>query len=86
MKVELYKHFGFLSLFSESGSHSVLPNSLSPHELYSAWNSPDQNTGVGSLSLLQGIFPTWNQTQVFCIAGGFFTSWGTREAQEYWSV
>ena len=22
------------------------------------WNSPDQNTRVGSLSLLQGIFPT----------------------------
>ena len=22
------------------------------------WNSPGQNTGVGSLSLLQGIFPT----------------------------
>ena len=22
------------------------------------WNSPDQNTGVGSLSLLQGFFPT----------------------------
>ena len=27
-------------------------------ELYSPWNSPGQNTGVGSLSLLQGIFPT----------------------------
>ena len=26
--------------------------------LYSQWNSPGQNTGVGSLSLLQGIFPT----------------------------
>ena len=26
--------------------------------IYSAWNSPGQNTGVGSLSLLQGIFPT----------------------------
>ena len=26
--------------------------------LYSPRNSPDQNTGVGSLSLLQGIFPT----------------------------
>ena len=28
----------------------------------SPWNSPGQNTGVGSLSLLQGIFPTkgWN--------------------------
>ena len=23
------------------------------------WDSPGQNTGVGSLSLLQGIFPTW---------------------------
>ena len=31
---------------------------------------PCQNTGVGSLSPLQGIFPTL----VSCIAGGFFTS------------
>ena len=31
---------------------------LRPHELYSPWNSPGQNTGMGSLSLLQGIFPT----------------------------
>ena len=38
-------------------SHSVVSNSLQPHGLYSPWNSPDQNTGVGSLSLLQGIFP-----------------------------
>ena len=28
------------------------------HRLYIPWNSPGQNTGVGSLSLLQGIFPT----------------------------
>ena len=26
-----------------------------------------------------------DQTQVSCIAGRFFTSWSTREAQEYWS-
>ena len=39
-------------------SCSVVSNSLRPHELYSPWNSPGQNTGVGSLSLLQGIFPT----------------------------
>ena len=32
--------------------------SLPSHGLYSPWNSPGQNTGVGSLSLLQGIFPT----------------------------
>jgi len=31
---------------------------LQPHDLYSPWNSLVQNTGVGSLSLLQGIFPT----------------------------
>ena len=43
--------------WSESESHSVVPDSLQPHELYSLWNSPGQNTGVGSLSLLQGIFP-----------------------------
>ena len=32
------------------------------------------DTGVGSLSLLQGIFPTQGPNQVLCIAGGFFTS------------
>ena len=31
---------------------------LWPHGLYSPRNSPGQNTGVGSLSLLQRIFPT----------------------------
>ena len=106
---------------SESESCSVVSNSLWPHGLYSPWNSPGQNTGVGSLSLLQGIFPTqesnpgllhcrwilyqlshkgsprilewvaypfssgssWprNQTEVSCIAGGFFTNWAMREAR-----
>ena len=31
---------------------------LWPHELYSPCNFPGKNTGVGSLSFLQGIFPT----------------------------
>ena len=43
---------------SESESRSVVSDSLQPHGLYSPWNSPGQNTGVGSLSLLQGLFPT----------------------------
>ena len=30
---------------------------LQPHGLYSPWNSPGQNTGVGSYSLLQGNLP-----------------------------
>ena len=86
---------------------------------WTPWNSPGKNTGVGSLSLLQGVFPTqelnpglpycrqifrqlshkgsprileWvafpffrgpsqprDWTQVSCTAGGFFTSWATRE-------
>ena len=43
---------------SESESCSVMSDSLRPHGLYTPWNSPGQDTGVGSLSLLQGIFPT----------------------------
>ena len=38
---------------SSSESCSVVSDSLGPHGLYSPWNSPGQNTGVGSLSLLQ---------------------------------
>ena len=41
-----------------SESQSVVSDSLRSHGLYSPWNSLGQNTGVGSLSLLQGIFPT----------------------------
>ena len=101
-------------------SHSVVSSSLGPHGLYSPWHPPGQNTGVGSRSILQGVFPThgsnpglphgkqilyplnhqgsprilgcvaypfssgssWprDQTSVSCIAGGFFSSWATREA------
>ena len=42
----------------ESESRSVMSNSLRPHGLYSPWNFLGQDTGVDSLSLLQGIFPT----------------------------
>ena len=46
------------SLGEVSESSSVVSDSLPPYGLYSPWNSPGQNTGVGSLSLLQGIFST----------------------------
>ena len=62
----------WLSPLTHSSSWSHRPNTLWkwkllscvrllwPHGLYlySPWNSPGQNTGVGSLSLLQEIFPT----------------------------
>ena len=35
-----------------------MSDSLQLHGLYSPWNPLSQNNGVGSLSLLQGIFPT----------------------------
>ena len=38
-------------------SCSVMSDYLWPHGLYSPWNSPGQNTGVGSLSLLPGDLP-----------------------------
>ena len=34
------------------------PTLCDPHGLYDLWSSPGQSTGVGSLSLLEGIFPT----------------------------
>ena len=40
----------------KSESRSVVSYSLPPHG--SPWNSPGQNTGVDSFSLLQEIFPT----------------------------
>ena len=59
---------------SEREIRSIVSSSLWTHGLYSPWNSPGQNTGVDSLSLLQGIFPT----QVSHTVGRFFISWATR--------
>ena len=42
----------------ERESRSVVSDSLRPQGLHSPWNSPGQNTRVGSPSLLQGIFQT----------------------------
>ena len=58
-----------------------MSNSLRPHGLYSPWNSPGQNTGMGSLSLLWGSSQPRDRTQVSHIAGGFFTTWSTRETK-----
>ena len=38
-----------------------------------------------AFSFSRGSSQSRDQTQVSHIAGGFFTSWATREAQEYWS-
>ena len=65
-------------------SRSVMSNSLQPHRLYSPWNSPGENTRVGSRSLLPspGDLPNPG-IELSHIAGRFFTSWATREPKEY---
>ena len=63
---EPWQHSAKLKKWSEvkwsevkwSENRSVMSDSLQPHGLYSTWNSPGQNTGLGSLSLHQRIFPT----------------------------
>ena len=45
-----------------SESCSVIADSLWPHGLYSPWNPPGQNTGVGSLSLLQKV--KWSEVNI----------------------
>ena len=84
------KRFGKRGTFLEVSFHlkglrTVSFLSLQLHELYSPWNSPGQNTKVDSLSLLWGSSQPRDRTQVSHIAGGLFTNWTTREAQEYWS-
>ena len=59
---------------NESESRSVVSDSLQPHRLYGPWNSPGQNTGARSLSLLQGIFPIQESNQGLLHAGRFFTN------------
>ena len=61
--ISIYYLFTFVSfilqlIILESERHWVVSDSMWPRGLYSPWNSPGQSTRVGSLSLLQGIFPT----------------------------
>jgi len=63
-----------------SESRSVVSDSLQHHGLYSPWPSPGQNTGVGSHSLLQEIFPTQGSNPGLQHCGQILYSWATREA------
>ena len=68
----LHWQVGFLPLappgktiiIHERESGSVVSDSLWPHGLHSPWNSPGHKAGVGSRSLLQGIFLTHRSNPV----------------------
>ena len=67
----------------KSESLSVVSDSLRPHGLNSPWESPGQNAEVGSLSLLQGIFPTQGSNPGLLYCRWILYQLSHREAQEY---
>ena len=56
-------------------SDTLRLHGLQPARLPCPWNSPGKNTGGGTYSLLQGIFPTQGLSRVSpALAGGLFTT------------
>ena len=73
-----------------SGSHFVevkvaQSDSLWLHELNSPWILQDRILEWAAVPFSRGSSQPRDQTQVSYTAGGFFTSWAIREAEEYWS-
>ena len=69
----------------KSESHSVTSSSLQPRGLYGPWNSLGQNVGVGSRSLLQGIFPIQELNPGLRHYRRILYQLSHQEDQEYWS-
>ena len=65
---------GCCSLVTKSCLLFCDPHGLQPTRLLCPWDFSGKNTGGGSHFLFQRIFLTLGQTQVFCIAGRFFTT------------
>ena len=59
---------------SESEGRSVTSDSLQPQGLYSPWNSAGRILEWVAIPFSRGPSQPRDQTQVFQIAGGFFTS------------
>ena len=55
------------------------------HGLYSPWNSPGQNTGRGSPSFLQGIFPTQGSNPGILHCRQILYQLSHKGSQGYWS-
>ena len=55
------------------------PRTMYPTSFLCPWDSPGKNTGVGGLSLLQGLFPTQASNLGLPHCSRHSTIWGTRE-------
>ena len=84
--VHWYSHYGE-RYESESESRSLVSDSLWPHGLYRlyilAWIIQAKILEWVAFPFSRGSSQPRDQIQVSLIAGRFFTSWATREAQEY---
>ena len=65
--------------------YSVVSDSLQPRGLYSPGILQARILEWVAFSFSRGSSHSRDPTKVFFIAGRFFTSWATREVQEYWS-
>ena len=63
----------------------TLCDPMGPSRLLCPWNSPVKNTGVGSHSLLKGIFSTQGSNPGLLHCRQILYQLSQREAQEYWS-
>ena len=68
------KNYCCCCLVASVVSNSVQPYGLQPSRLLCLWDSLGKSTRVGCHALLQGIFPTQDQTWVSCITGRFFAA------------
>ena len=69
--------YSLIQRISDTVKVKVASHSLLPHRQCSPWNSPGQDTGVGSLFLPQGTSQTRDRTEVSHIKRGFFTRWAS---------
>ena len=70
---------------SESESHSVVPTLCNPMDCTVHGILQARILEWLAFPFSRGSSQRRDRTQVSHIAGGFITSWATREAQEYWS-
>ena len=63
------KLFLFLAVYVIACLSEVSESCSVMSDLYSPWDSPGQNTGVGTCSLLQGSSQLRDQTKISRIAG-----------------
>ena len=64
-------------LVAQSCLTSLQPYGLYPARVLCPWDSPGKNSGLSCHSPPGEFSRPRNQTQISCIAGGFFTGWAT---------